>query len=430
MSDESAPRGTAADAVRRYWPMVYAPTALYSMGQGAVVPVLPSIAAALGADIAVAALIAAALVVGQLCGNLPAGSLVARIGERRSMVGAAAVSLVGVAAMLFAGHIAVLGLGTFLVGMCASVFALARHAFMTARVPFARRARALALVGGSFRLGTFTGPLVAAALIWATGSELATIWFFGACLVGMGLLVAFGPDPEERAIAAERAARLARRDESDAEDTGEPVTGSIPTDERTGLFRTIREHRSVLSRLGLAAASLASVRAGRQAILPLWGLSIGLDPANTALIVGIAGAVEFSLFYASGQVMDRFGRIWATVPSQLLMGLAFASLAFTHELDMAAMWFGVFAIVVGVGNGLSAGALLTIGSDVAPERNTAGFLGAWRTLTDGGAAVTPLVVSGVTALVSLSVATGLVGLIGLLGAAAFLRWVPRFYDGR
>ncbi len=408
--------------------MVYAPTALYSVGQGAVVPILPSIAVGLGADLAVAALIAAALVVGQLFGNMPAGVLVHRIGERRSMIVAAAVSLIGVSAMLFASHIAVLGLGTLLVGMCASVFALARHAFMTARVPLAYRARALALVGGSFRIGTFLGPLVAAGLIWLTGDEHATIWFFAICLVGMGILVTFGPDPEEKALAAEREARLAEApsEEGDTGDTGEPVTGSIPAAERVGLFRTIWEHRSVLSRLGLAAASLASVRAGRQAILPLWGLSIGLDPANIALIVGMAGAVEFSLFYASGQVMDRFGRIWATVPSQLLMGTAFVSLAFTHELDAAAMWFGVFAIVVGVGNGLSAGALLTIGSDVAPTANTAGFLGAWRTLTDGGASVTPLLVSGLTALLSLSLATGVVGLIGLLGAAAFLRWVPRY----
>lgn len=407
--------------------MIYAPTALYSMGQGAVVPVLPSIATGLGADLAVAALIAAALVVGQLCGNLPAGVVVARVGERYAMVIAAAVSLVGVAAMLFAPHIAVLGLGTLLVGVCASVFALARHAFMTARVPITHRARALALVGGSFRLGTFTGPLVASGLIWLTGSETSTIWFFGGTLVAMGLLVAFGPDPEEKARAAERAARAA--DVGDDEDTGEPVTGSIPAAERVGLFRTIWNHRAVLARLGLAGASLASVRAGRQAILPLWGLSIGLDSANTALIVGIAGAVEFSLFYASGQVMDRFGRIWATVPSMLLMGLAFASLSFTHDVDMAAMWFGVFAIVVGVGNGLSSGALLTIGSDIAPAQNTASFLGAWRTLTDGGAALTPLVVSGVTAIASLSVATGIVGVIGVIGAAAFLRWVPRYAPG-
>lgn len=420
MSDSPPPRGAAAEAIRRYWPMVYAPTATYSMGQGAIIPVLPTIAADLGASLPVAALVAAALMVGQLCGNLPAGVLVARVGERRAMMTGSVLSIAGVCGMIVAPNVAVLALSTFAIGLCASVYALARHAFMTARVPLAYRARALALVGGSFRLGTFTGPLVAAGLIWVFGTPWSTLWFFAACLIAVGLLVTFGPDPEERIIAAER--KAAAPDDA----------GAVPAApaKRPGLFRTIWEQRSVLARLGLAASTLAGVRAGRQAILPLWGVSIGLDPATISLIVGIAGAVEFSLFYASGQVMDRFGRLWATVPSQLMMALGFLALALTHDLESASMWFGVFAIFIGVGNGLSSGALLTLGADVAPATNTAGFLGAWRTFTDAGAASTPLLVSGLTALASLSIATGAVGAIALVGAFAFLRWVPRYAPRR
>ncbi len=41
------------------------------------IPLIPVIANRLGADVAVAALVAAALVVGQLCGNIPAGWAVA-----------------------------------------------------------------------------------------------------------------------------------------------------------------------------------------------------------------------------------------------------------------------------------------------------------------------------------------------------------------
>ncbi len=425
MNDDSATRGAAADAIRRYWPMIYAPTALFSMGEGAIVPVLPMIATDLGATLAAAALVAACLIVGQLCGNLPAGLLVERAGERRAMVVASVIALVGVAAMYAAPHLAVLGIATFLIGMCAAVFHIARHTFMTARVPYSHRARALALVGGSFRLGAFTGPAIAAGLIWWTGQDRSTIIFFGVCLVGVGLLVAFGPDPEEKALAAEREARARGVDHGFA-DTGEPITGGIPTGARAGLFRTMWDHRVVLARLGVAGAMLSAVRTGRQTILPLWGLSIGLDSANVALIIGAAGAIEFSLFYASGQVMDRFGRVWTTVPAQFLMGASFLALSLTHELTTASMWFGALAIAVGVGNGLSSGALLTLGSDLAPRANTPQFLGAWRTITDCGGAGAPLLVSAVTALATLSVATGAVGMIGVLGGLAFLRWVPRF----
>ncbi|WP_192813718.1 MFS transporter [Microbacterium yannicii] len=409
--------------------MVYGPTVLFALGEGAVLPVIPVIAADLGADVAVAALVASALVVGQLCGNIPAGWAVARIGERLTMVIAGVVALAGVVGMALAPSLGLFAVAVFLIGFCAAAFGLARHSFMTTRVPLAFRARALSLLGGTFRLGMFIGPFVAAGLLSLFGDEHATIWFFGGCLVATVLLVLLGPDPERQFVGPPS---TRESPVNYTEDTGEPVTGSIPlaANDRggagAGVFRTMWRHRRVLSRLGLAAASLSAVRSARQVVLPLWGVSIGLDGQTIALVVGISGAIDFALFYASGQVMDRFGRLWAALPAMLLMGVGFIALSFTHDGDQAAMWFAMFAAVLGVGNGLSSGILLTLGADVAPRADPAAFLGSWRTLTDAGGAVAPLLVSGITALASLAVATGIMGVVGLVGALAFVRWVPRF----
>ncbi|MET0736165.1 MAG: MFS transporter [Microbacterium sp.] len=402
--------------------MIYGPTVLFALGEGAVIPLIPVIAAQLGADVATAALVASALVVGQLCGNIPAGWAVARIGERYTMAIAGGLSLAGVVGLALAPSLPLCAIAIFLIGFCAAAFGLARHSFMTTRVPLSFRARALSLLGGSFRLGMFIGPFVAAGLLALFGDEHAAIWFFGGCLIATVLLVLLGPDPESQLAES----TTGRGDSTVAEDTGEAVTGSIPTSERVGVFRTMWRFRRVLSRLGLAAASLSAVRSARQVVLPLWGVSIGLDAQTIALVVGISGAIDFALFYASGQVMDRFGRLWAALPAMLLMGLGFLALAFTHDLDSAAMWFAMFAAVLGVGNGLSSGILLTLGADVAPKADPAPFLGSWRTLTDAGGAVAPLLVSAIAAAASLSIATGVVGVVGLLGAVAFVRWVPRF----
>ena len=436
MSDR-ADSPTARDVLWRFGPMVYGPTLLFALGEGAVIPLIPVIAAQLGADVATAALVASALVVGQLCGNIPAGWAVARIGERLTMAIAGAVSLAGIVGMAFAPSLGIFAIAVFLIGFCAAAFGLARHSFMTTRVPLSFRARALSLLGGTFRLGMFVGPFVAAALLALFGDEHATIWFFGGCLVATILLVLLGPDPEKQVLAPSASARA----DVDTEDTGEPVTGSIPlrrspapdsattasarSDPGTGVVRTMWRHRRVLSTLGLAAASLSAVRSARQVVLPLWGVSIGLDAQTIALVVGISGAIDFALFYASGQVMDRFGRLWAALPAMILMGAGFIALAFTHDLPQAAMWFAMFAAVLGVGNGLSSGILLTLGADVAPQTDPAAFLGSWRTLTDAGGAVAPLLVSAIAAAASLAVATGVMGAIGLLGALAFVRWVPR-----
>lgn len=413
----------------RFGPMIYGPTLLYGLGAGALIPLIPVIAAELGADVAVAGLVASSIVVGQLFGNIPAGWLTARVGERLTMIIAGITSIFGGLGMAFASSIGMFAASVFLVGFCAAAFGLARHSFMTTRVPLPVRARALSLLGGTYRLGMFVGPFIAAGLLFLFGDELATIWFFTGCLVATVLLVALGPDPE-RDLAQEAPSA---GDSMLAEDTGEAVTGSIPTSAlrrvrgpEDGVFRTMWRYRRVLARLGLAAASLSALRAARQVVLPLWGVSIGLDAQTIALVVGISGAIDFALFYASGQVMDRFGRLWAALPAMVLMGAGFGALSLTHDLPTAAMWFAMFAAVLGVGNGLSSGILLTLGADVAPRPDPAPFLGSWRTLTDAGGALSPLIVSAITAISSLAIATGVMGVIGFLGAIAFVRWVPMF----
>lgn len=409
----------------RFAPMIYGPTLLFALGEGAVIPLIPVIANRLGADVAVAALVAAALVVGQLCGNIPAGWAVARFGERLTMGVAGIVVLAGLTGIVFAQSLAFFAAAVFLIGFCAASFALARHSFMTTRVPLTFRARALSLLGGTFRLGMFVGPFISAALLAVFGDETASIVFFAVCQVATILLVFFGPDPE-KAVPVGARARRADGDSREAEDTGEPVTGSIPTVERAGVFRTMWRFRGVLARLGLAAASLSAVRSARQVVLPLWGVSLGLDAGTIAVVVGVSGAIDFALFYASGQVMDRFGRLWAALPAMILMGAGFFALSFTHDLGSAAMWYAMFAAVLGVGNGLSSGILLTLGADIAPPNEPAAFLGSWRTLTDAGGAVAPLIVSALTAVASLSVGVGAMGAVAVLGAVGFIRWVPRY----
>lgn len=430
MTDRSPSAGVSV-VLRRFGPMIYGPTVLFSLGEGVLIPLLPILAHGMGANVAVSAAVAAMLVVGQLCGNIPAGWAVARIGERMSMMVGGAAAIAGTLGLVFSPNLGVMTISVFVLGFCAAIFALARQTFMTTRVPLVYRARALSLLGGSFRLGTFVGPFIAAGLLFLFHSEAAAIWFAIACLVGVVVMVLVGQDPEHVAGAeldrfVEPPQLTAEEIRAETEDTGEAVSGSIPTTEHTGVWRTMWNHRGVLLRLGMAASALSAVRSARQVVLPLWGVSIGLDAQTIALVVGISGAIDFALFYFSGQVMDRYGRLWAALPAMLLMGGGFVALAFTHDGGLSEMWFALFSAVLGVGNGLSSGILLTLGADVAPRTDPAPFLGSWRTLTDAGGAVAPLVVSAVTAISTLSLATGVVGLIGLVGAWGFIRWVPRF----
>ncbi|HEY8589058.1 MAG TPA: MFS transporter [Naasia sp.] len=388
----------------------FLPTLLFSIGEGAILPLIPVLADDLGATLAVAGLVAAMVAVGELLGDIPAGIVVARVGERRSMIGAGAVAIGGLLLSFAAPNPAALGVGIFLVGLATAVFALARHAFLTSFVPIAYRARALSTLGGTFRLGVFIGPFLSAAVIELTGSVAPALWIFVVGCLGAIVTLLLLPDPDtvfrKRAAATE----------------GELFVAA----EAEGLGATLRRHRGVLVRLGAGSAVVAALRSARAVVLPLWAVSIGLGETQTAIIIGIAGAVDFALFYTGGHIMDRYGRLWTAVPSLLGLGLGHLVLSFTHDVTANVGWFIAVAMFLSLANGIGAGILMTLGADLAPQASPAQFLGAWRFTNDAGGAAAPLLVAAVTALVSLPFAVGLLGVLGFVGAGMLLRYVPRY----
>jgi hypothetical protein len=140
----------------------YLPALLFCIGEGAVIPIVPIIAQQQGASIGMAALIASMLMLGQLIGDLPAGILVRRVGERWAMVGAAAVAIIGLVISCSTGFPVLLAAGMLIVGSATAVLALTRHAYLTVAVPIQYRARALSTLGGIFRAGYFIGPFLSA----------------------------------------------------------------------------------------------------------------------------------------------------------------------------------------------------------------------------------------------------------------------------
>jgi MFS family permease len=405
----------------------FLPTLLFSIGEGAIIPIIPTVAHSMGATLAIAALIAAMIMVGEVVGDIPSGWLVARVGERTAMIGGAFVAIIGLGIATFAPNPLVLGVGIALVGLATAVFALARHAFMTSYVPEKHRARALSTLGGTFRAGYFVGPFIAAGVIALTGRTSTVFWIDIVGCLGAAIVLLVVKDPTE-AIGAARAQHVAN---SAARNQQKLDAGQKELEAEThGLFRTIVANRGVLGRLGTAAGLIGAVRASRQVILPLWAVSLGLGDSNIALIIGIAGAIDFALFYTSGQIMDRWGRLASALPSMIGLGLTHIVLAVSFGLPDRIVWFITIAMFMAVANGLGSGILLTLGADLADKANPAPFLGAWRFTADAGSAVAPVLVSVLTALVSLAFASGVMGVLGLVGAGLLLRYVPRFAPRR
>ncbi|HLP23889.1 MAG TPA: MFS transporter [Microbacteriaceae bacterium] len=399
----------------------YLPTLLYSAGEGALVPLIPRFASELGSSLAVAGFIAGLLLIGTVIGDIPGGALVARFGERNAMLGAALLTLVAMVVTIFAQSLWLLGVAVFAVGLATAVFALARHAFLTTAVPLSHRARALSTLGGVYRAGNFTGPLVAAALIPIVGDR-AVVWF--GCVVVMAVIGVLFVLPD----LGQPPGHIARLRAEAAEHL---TTGEFEVMmEQRGLLGSLWRFRFEYARVALGAGMLMALRTGRTVALPVWAVSIGMDSAQTALWIGVAALVDFALFYPSGHIMDRWGRLWGALPSMAVMSAGFVTLALSRAWAEPAAWFVAVTLVLGLANGVSSGVILTLSSDLAPRANPAPFLGGWRFTTDACGALTPVVFSAVTATVSIAAAVATIGGLGLIGIGLLGYWLPRYRPGR
>jgi MFS family permease len=374
--------------LRRLVVPVFLPAAVFGVGQGASAPVVALQARELGASVGVAGLIVAVLGLGQVLGDLPAGRIVARIGERNAVLLGTAVGAVGVALCLVAWTPAVLGVGVGLFGVASAVWGLARQSYVIDTVPPALRARALSAMAGLMRLGFLLGPFLGAAVVHFLGPpggfavQLAAV-------VAAGVLMLAMPAVDEDAGALR------------------------PT---MSLRQVVAANRRALRTLGVGALVMGAARASRTAVLPLWADQVGLDPVTTSLLFGVGAAVDVALSYPAGRWMDLRGRRPVAVGSLV----AFAASHLVLPLAGGVLTLGAVAVLMGVANGLSNGLIQTIGADLAPAEGRTEFLGAFRLCHDLGMLAGPLVIGAVSAAAGLAVAAAALG--GISGAGAGWMW--------
>lgn len=378
--------------LRRLTPAVYLPWLGFTLSGGVLVATLPLMLERAGLSTTVIGLLTAIAGVGAMAAGLPVAMLTRRLGEDRVLFVAVAcgmlssallapVSAIGSLSML---AVTVGGL-RFLSGVGATAMRLSRQAMLTKTQDAARRGRSMALMGGTARVGLVIGP--------ALGGWVADVAGFGSAFVVAGVVSLAG-----LALFPRRPAR--HRLDRPTEDAPRPTV-------RASLGRA----GGPLFRGGVAAACITGARAGRLVLLPLLLDEFGLTLSEIGLVTSVGLGAELLLFPAAGATMDRFGRLWAMVPAYGLMALGLFGLALAGDATTAI----VASIVMGIGNGLASGTMLTLSSDLAPAEDPGPFLAAIATISDIGKFAGPLLVGIVADTADLGTAAAVLG--GLLVVA-------------
>ena len=371
---------------------VYLPSLLFEAALSSLLPIFPASATEYGFDLAAAGAVTAAAMLGTLLFELPASTIVNRLGERTSMIVATVIAAIfGFLGFLNLGYWPLLFIAMGF-GAMFSLFGLSRHSLLAAQVPVSHRAKAMSLLGGSFRGGAALGPILGSLAVAQFGTEAAYLVASALCLVAM---VAVTSVPKNR-------------------------LHSPPSGQHGNVWEVAKRERAKLLTLGMASAIISAGRTIRMIGLPLLAIQLGIDPATASLIFGVTGVIDFALFYASGLIMSRWGKFWSSVPTLLALGISYLFAFMVTDLSS----FCILAAVTALANAASAGINMVLGADLAPDGARSEFLAAFRMMTSGGVVLAPLMITTLTALIALPAALAITGLLNFYGAFLFWKYLP------
>lgn len=372
---------------------VYIPTFLISFGRGMLGPIMPLYVQSFADSYALVGLVLASQGLGTLLCDLPAGKLLNHLGQRRSMIVGLGLIALSYLAMSWAQSLVELFIYGLTAGVGGALWNISRHAYLAAVAPVHQRGRAIATFGGIHRLGSIAGPV--------TGSMVALLGLRApfAIFAGFTLLTLVFP-----IFFSGQGAEAAQHTRS------------------TGSYRgVLQSHGYVLLTAGGGQLCAQMIRSGRDIVIPLFGANVlGLDIQAIGWIMSIGTAVDMSMFFPAGIIMDRIGRKYTYVPCFAIQGIGMALIPFTT--GFATLLAAV--ILIGLGNGLGSGTMMTLGADLAPRHALGEFLSIWRLIGDAGQSGGPLVMGAVAEALSLSPAIFVVAGIGLLAATVFALFVP------
>ena len=378
----------------RFWATVYLPSFLQAISQQAIAVLVPLYVLELGGSPAFAALVVGMRGIGVLLFDVPAGMLVNRFGDKPVLLGGLAAVLLSLLTMAVAPNLWIVALTSLPLGAGSAAWILGRQSYITDSSTPKELGRAIAAMAGLQRVGGFVGP--------AAGGMIAAAWGYPAAFVaGAGCAV----------LAAILVLLYTEH---------LPPKGTADGFGFAGTAQIVVEHARVFATAGIAGFSMQLMRASRQLLIPLMGEFVGLDAAAIGFIYSLSAAVDMSLFYPVGVVVDRWGRKWIAVPAMVLFTLGFAVLPFVqgyYSLLAASM-------LLGLANGVSTGIIMIMGSDLAPDQQQGTFLGVWRLIGDLGMSGGPLALGVLVDVASLAAASGAVAIAGAIGVVLVSFFVP------
>jgi MFS family permease len=384
---------------------LYLPSLIFAFSMSLLIPVLPLYAKSFNIPYSLVGLMLSGDGIGMLIGDIPTGTILRRFGLKQTMLAGIALVAVATSGLFWAPSIPIAMLFRILSGFGVSLYAVSRHTWISSSIPAESRGRAIALLGGVFRIGKFAGPVIGGLIASAYGLRTPFLLFgiaYGIAFVNVAIFMAKMP------------AGIQQTNEH-----GKFQTGL--------LLDALKSQFGVLKTAGLGYLFFQMVRTGPTIFIPLFAADVlGMDVGTIGIIMSLTSAMDVAMFIPAGIIMDRLGRKHAILSSAVILALGMSIIPFTNST----LTLSLAGMLTGLGNGLGSGTMLTLGADLAPVETRGEFLGFWRLIGDTGSTSAPMLMGNIADLFALPVTSWFLAGMGVVTFVIFSLFVKETLEKR
>ncbi|MCY4581401.1 MAG: MFS transporter [Chloroflexi bacterium] len=364
---------------RRFWSgalHIYIPSLLMMLGQGMLIPALPTLAETYAVSGALAVQVVTIQQVGRFAAFIPTGAVIDRLGAKPPMVFGAFVSVVCLLGAAAAPNFVLLLATQFVWGFGQNMWMFGREIAAAEMVSAEQRGRAMSTLMGISGVGMAMGPAIGGFLTEPVGVRGLFLIFAGisAVILVLGIM--------HKAVRVERP-------------KGNRSMFNFTAFKEIHPYFRLTYFILFISTFGVLTRTQVT-----NTMLPLYVESqLGYSPAVTGLLFTVHAVATFAIIMPAGFVSDKRGRKWVAAPSALIAGLTFLVMPFADY----PVTIGAVLVFMGFASGMAMGSMTTYTFDIVPVHLRGQLQALRRSFGEVGAVTGPLIAGGVASVSSPSV---------------------------